>query len=102
MQQCMEQAYQINPSYILRKIAGTVVIVPVGQVKPSLESAMLVPNKMAVFLWKLFQQPLTESEAIQKSIEHYDGPPYLIKRNVDEFIRELAENEILLKEEKIK
>lgn len=100
LQPCEVQTYRINPNYVLRQIAGSTVIVPVGQVAPSLESAMLVPNKTAAFLWKLFQRPITKSEAVQKSKEQFDGPANLIEQNINQFIRELTENGILLKEER--
>lgn len=100
IRQCMCQTYQISSDYILRKIGGSDVIVPVGtHLNPKLESAMLMPNQTAAFLWELFQQPVTEAEAVQKCIEHFDGPPDLIERHICRFIRELIENGILVKTE---
>lgn len=97
--QCMCQTYQISSDYILRKISGSDVIVPVGsQLDPDFESSMLLPNRTAVFLWELFQQPVTESQAVQKCQERFDAPTGLIEQDVCHFIRELNSKGILRKQ----
>lgn len=96
MQQCTSQSYQISSDYILRKISGSDVIVPIGSHYDSkFENSMLLPNKTAAFLWQIFQHPTTEAEAVQKCIQHFDGPRSVIEWHICNFIQELTENGIM-------
>lgn len=96
--QCARQTYQISPDYILRNIGGSDVVVPVGShLNPAFESCMLMLNQTASFLWKLFQQPITEAEAVRQCKQHFDGPVDSIEWHICNFIQQLLERGVLLK-----
>lgn len=97
---CTHRTYRANPDYVLRKIAGSTLIVPAGpDIDPSLESAMLTPSRTAAFLWDIFQSPTTLSDAVKQCIEHFSGPSDQIEIDVCRFIGALLEKGMLKEEE---
>ena len=65
--------YQMSADYVLRRIAGDYVIIPVGD-GHVFGNAMLTPNRSAGFLWNLFSQPRSLEEAVALVMEEFDGP----------------------------
>lgn len=47
-----------NPDFILREIGGESLLVPVGQ-NNAFDNSMITLNETFVYLWKLFQKPIT-------------------------------------------
>ena len=88
--------YQINPSFILREIAGEAVLVPVGDVG-IFENAMISLNSTSLFLWKQFEEPNTIDGVIQKAEAVYDDPSGRMGAEIRQFVFEY-EKAGLLKE----
>ena len=67
--------FQIDPDFVLRKIAGTSVIVPTGSdIDPSLDNSVMTPNRTAEVLWEIFESPCSAQQAVQKCLDLFDGP----------------------------
>ncbi|MCH4039968.1 MAG: PqqD family protein [Lachnospiraceae bacterium] len=88
--------YQIDPDFVLRKIAGTSVIVPTGSdIDPSLENSVMTPNRTAEVLWEIFESPCTAQQAVQKCLDLFDGPRAQIENDVCRFISDSIQKKVL-------
>lgn len=88
--------FQIDPDFVLRKIAGTSVIVPTGSdIDPSLDNSVMTPNRTAEVLWEIFESPCTAQQAVSKCQELFDGPRAQIEINVFRFISDSIQKRVL-------
>lgn len=85
--------FQIDPDFVLRKIAGTSVIVPTGSdIDPSLDNSVMTPNRTAEVLWEIFESPCTAQQAVSKCQALFDGPRAQIEIDVFRFISDSIVN----------
>lgn len=89
-----EKIYQINPSYLLREIAGEHAIIPIGE-DCLISNAVMTPNHSAAFIWNVFMTPCTEEEAVQKVLQEYEGEAEDIRVDVHRFIKDTLNYKIL-------
>ncbi len=88
--------FQIDPDFVLRKIAGTSVIVPTGSdIDPSLENSVMTPNRTAEVLWEIFESPCSAQQAVQKCLDLFDGPRAQIETDVCRFISDSIQKRVL-------
>jgi hypothetical protein len=88
--------FQIDPDFVLRKIAGTSVIVPTGSdIDPSLENSVMTPNRTAEVLWEIFESPCSAQQAVQKCLDLFDGPRAQIETDVCRFISDSIQKKVL-------
>lgn len=88
--------FQIDPDFVLRKIAGTSVIVPTGSdIDPSLDNSVMTPNRTAEVLWEVFESPCTAQQAVSKCQELFDGPRAQIEIDVFRFISDSIQKRVL-------
>lgn len=88
--------FQIDPDFVLRKIAGTSVIVPTGSdIDPSLDNSVMTPNRTAEVLWEIFESPCTAQQAVSKCQELFDGPRAQIEIDVFRFISDSIQKRVL-------
>ena len=59
-----------NPNFILREIAGESILVPLEETGPY-RNMTLTLNETAVFLWKIFMEGATVTEACNKVMAEY-------------------------------
>lgn len=60
-----------NPDFLLRDVAGTSVIVPVGAATTAFPG-MITLNSTGVYIWQLLEQDRTEQSLVAAMIERYD------------------------------
>ena len=86
---------KIKEGFILREIAGSYVVVPVGQNLVDF-SSMITLNETAAFLWKCLADGSDEDTLCEKLLSEYDG---VTKEDaladIKEFINILEEKNIL-------
>ena len=88
--------FQIDPDFVLRKIAGTSVIVPTGSdIDPSLDNSVMTPNRTAEVLWEIFESPCSAQQAVQKCLDLFDGPRAQIETDVCRFISDSIQKKVL-------
>lgn len=87
-------SYRIRDGYILRRIAGEPVIVPIAS-DAVITNGMMTPNDSAAFLWELFTQPTTIDEAVRKGLEEYEVEESTLRNAVERFVIELKQLQIL-------
>ncbi len=90
--------YKVNPDYICRKIAGEYVIVPTGE-NNAYSNAMLTPNETAVFLWEQFRDYKSIAAVVQSTKQIYDIDEETLKQEVERFVSELLQVNIMIREE---
>lgn len=90
-----KKRYRIHPDFALREIAGEYAIVPLGETQ-FFTNAMMTPNKTAAFLWQAFSEPSTEEDVVMRALERFDGAEADIRRDVERFIKESLEKQVLV------
>lgn len=86
---------KIKEGFILREIAGSFVVVPVGQNLVDF-SSMITTNETGAFLWNELQNGATEDELCAKIMAEYEGISAEEALNdIREFVGVLKEKNIL-------
>ena len=89
--------YKTNPDFILRRISGEAVIVPVGE--SAFGNSMISVNETYAFLWEVFSVPRTLAEAVAMAREEYDAPKGELEVHIFKFVDESLKYGIISKEE---
>lgn len=79
--------YKANENYLLRKIAGEAVLVPVGKGAEQF-NGMITLNETFEFIWKQFQKPNTIHEVVEAAKLEYTTEDDMIERDVRRFVAE--------------
>ncbi len=77
-----------DPSYILRRTADTIVIVPVGQAAVDFPG-MIAVNDTGELLWELLAQEQTEPQLVQALCRKFDADPARVAADLSAFLRRL-------------
>ncbi len=85
---------KIKDSFLLKKVAGQNVVVPVGNSVVNFNAAITL-NETAAFLWELLKEETTEEALTSQLCENYDVAPENAERDVKVFINVLKEHDIL-------
>lgn len=89
---------KIKDGFILKNIAGSTVVVPVGENFVNLQ-LMLNLNESGTFLWKKLQNDCTKEELLQAMLAEYEVSESVAAADIDEFLNTLKENHILDEEQ---
>jgi len=73
---------------MLREIAGTWIVVPLGQRVVDFNGLMTL-SETGAFLWKRLEQEAGEDELITALLEEYEVDEETAKADIDEFLKEL-------------
>ena len=84
----------IKLEFILRDIAGDLLLVPAGKAALDL-NGMLTLNEMGGEIWKLLPQVADEEELIQRLLEEYEVEEDELRKDVREFLDSLKKLGIL-------
>jgi hypothetical protein len=85
---------EIKLEFILRDIAGDLLLVPAGKSALDL-NGMLTLNEMGGEIWKLLPQVKDEEELIQRLLEEYEVGEEELRADVTEFLDSLRKLGIL-------
>jgi len=78
-----------NPNYLLRNVAGSTVLVPVGEATKDFPG-MVTMNATSTYLWEQLSQPKTEAELVQALLDRYEVTESQAKADVAEFVKTLT------------
>lgn len=78
-----------NPNYLLRNVAGSTVLVPVGEATKDFPG-MITMNPTSAYLWEQLNQPRTETELVQALLERYEVTETQAAADVAEFVKTLT------------
>lgn len=82
---------KIKKNFILREVAGTYIVVAVGEAVKNFKSIINL-NKTGAFLWKKLELGATEEELVKEIISEYEVEEEIAKKDVFAFIQRLKEN----------
>lgn len=85
---------KIQGSYILRDVAGSHVVVPVGQSVADF-NGLITMNETGAFLWRQLQEDVERDTLIRRMTDEYDVTPAQAAQDVDTFLQKLRENGFL-------
>ncbi|MBQ3074312.1 MAG: PqqD family protein [Ruminococcus sp.] len=85
---------KIKENFMLRKVADTYVVVPVGDAVAEF-NGMINLNEAGAFLWQLLENETTAEQVVEALLQQYDVDEATAKRDVDKFINELKAAKLL-------
>ena len=85
---------KIREGFILREIAGTHVVVPLGQNVVEL-SIMMTLNDSGAFLWRQLAEGKDKTAVIESLVNEYGISYDLALTDVEDFLSELADRKLL-------
>lgn len=85
---------KIKDGYILREIADSLIVVPIGKRVVEFNGLMLL-SESAAQLWNKLQLDTETDELVQLLLNEYDIDETTARNDVLEFIDELREKELL-------
>lgn len=77
-----------NPDFLLRDVAGTLVIVPVGAAVSAFPG-MITVNSTGAYLWELLEQEQTEQSLVQALTHRYEVDADTAGADVAAFLKRL-------------
>lgn len=86
---------KLNENYILKNIAGTAVVVPVGDAVNDIKG-MITLNGPAEIIWKGLQNGKNIESIVMEIKTEYDATEEVIKNDVDAFLNKLRAYKILV------
>ncbi|MBP3560157.1 MAG: PqqD family protein [Clostridia bacterium] len=86
---------KLNENYILKNIAGTAVVVPVGDAVNDIKG-MITLNGPAEIIWKGLQNGKNIESIVEEIKSEYDASEDVIKNDVDAFLNKLRTYKILV------
>ena len=85
---------KIKKDYVLREVAGTNVVLPLGRANLSL-NGMLTLNETAVLLWHMLEQGATSEALVDSLTKEYAVSVQDAKKDVEEFLNTLKQVDCL-------
>ncbi|MCR5294076.1 MAG: PqqD family protein [Lachnospiraceae bacterium] len=85
---------KIKDGFVLRKIGGKDMAVPVGERTREVHG-MIALNETGAFLWENLSEERTEEELTRALLDEYEVDQAVAARAVEGFVRKLRENGVL-------
>ena len=86
---------KINENFILKKIAGSSVVIPVGDEANKIHG-MITLNETAELIWESIAGGCGYDEILSKLKNEYNADESVLKEDLDVFLNKLKEKHILL------
>ena len=85
---------KIKDNFILRKVADSYVVVPVGKLTLDF-NGIITLNETGAFLFELLQKGADREELIDRLLAEYDVAPERAAADVDVFIEKVKASDVL-------
>lgn len=85
---------KIKKNFILRKVADSYVVVPVGKLTLDFNGIINL-NETGAFLFGLLQEGAEKEDLLQKMLEEYDVTPEKAAADIDVFLKKAEEADVL-------
>lgn len=79
---------KIKDGYILREVAGTMIVVPVGEAAMNF-NGMISLNETGAFLWRLLENEIEPKVLLQELMKEYDVEEEQAKNDITEVLNKL-------------
>lgn len=80
-----KDSMKIKEDYVLRNIAGSLIVVPVGEQVVDFKGIMTL-NSSGGFIWKCLSDGITYEDLLGRILEKYDIDTETAQKDLDEFI----------------
>ena len=84
-----------NSDFMLRDIAGEVVLVPTGQATQQF-NGLITLNEVAAFIWKNLDEAGTREQLVKMILDEFEVDQKTAEADVDGFINALKEQEMIV------
>ena len=78
-----------NPNYLLRSVAGSTVLVPVGEATRDFPG-MVTMNPTSTYLWEQLTEEKTEADLVQALLDRYEVTQTQAAADVADFVKTLT------------
>ena len=85
---------KIKKDFILRKVADSYVVVPVGKLTLDFNGIINL-NETGAFLFGLLQEGAEKQDLLRKMLEEYDVTPEKAAADIDVFLKKAEEADVL-------
>lgn len=85
---------KIKKGFTVRNIAGSDIVVPVGNAE-KIFNGMITLNESGAFFWNALLKDTTVDEMVKKVTSEYDVDEERAKADVEKFIEQLRENNLI-------
>ena len=85
---------KIKKGFTVRNIAGSDIVVPVGNAE-KIFNGMITLNESGAFFWNALLKDTTVDEVVKKVTSEYDVDEERAKADVEKFIDQLRENNLI-------
>lgn len=85
---------KIKKGFTVRNIAGSDIVVPVGNAE-KIFNGMITLNESGAFFWNALLKDTTVDEVVKKVTSEYDVDEERAKSDVEKFIEQLRENNLI-------
>ncbi len=85
---------KIKDNFMLRKVADSYVVVPVGAATAEF-NGMINLNEAGAFLWRAFENDTTVDAVVEAMLEQYDVDETTARKDVEMFVGELKSANLL-------
>ena len=85
---------KIKEGYILRRVAGSSIIVAVGDEAVNFDGIKTL-NETGAFLWKQIEQGMDEENIVKALMDEYEVDEETAKNDVGEFVKLLINNGLI-------
>lgn len=86
-----------NTDFMLRDIAGEVVLVPTGAATQNF-NGLITLNEVAAFIWKNLDEAQTQQRLTEMILEEFEIDKETAKRDVEGFLNALCEQGMVIDE----
>lgn len=87
---------KLNENYVLKTVAGTPVVVPVGDAVNNIKG-MITLNGPAELIWKGLEKGADYEEIVGQLKAEYDAPEDVLRKDLTAFLEKLEAYKILEK-----
>lgn len=85
---------KIKSGFSMRNIAGSNIVVPVGNAG-DIFNGMITLNDSGAFFWECLKEETTFDEIVSRVLEEYEIDEQTVKKDVEKFLDMLRENNLL-------
>ena len=85
---------KIKKGFTVRNIAGSDIVVPVGNAE-KIFNGMITLNESGAFFWNALLKDTTVDEVVKNVTSEYDVDEERAKADVEKFIEQLRENNLI-------
>lgn len=86
---------KIKENYMLRKVADTFVVVPIGSAVAEF-NGMINLNSVGAFLWSQLEKETDFDTVLDAMLNEYEVDEATAKADLEKFIKELEESNLLI------